>query len=101
LASGDANLALTAKEVIKKGILKENIILCPDREPRNREIVKMINRFIEENFNVCLFPNTMLGKDINEHIMNGISSEQLEQIIKNNTKNGLALKMEFSGWKKI
>jgi hypothetical protein len=43
----------------------------------------------------------MLGKDINEHIMNGISPEQLEQIIKNNTKNGLALKMEFSGWKKI
>ncbi len=101
VASGDANLAITAKELIKEGTLKENIILCPDREPRNREIVKMINNFIEENFNVCLFPNTMIGKDINEYIMNGISSEQLEKIIKNNTKNRLALKMEFSRWKKI
>jgi transcription elongation factor Elf1 len=101
LASGDANLALTAKELIKRGILKENIILCPDREPRNREIVKFINNFIEEGFNVCLFPDTMSGKDINEHIMNGFSSQQLEEIIYKNTFNNIKLRLEFNRWKKI
>jgi hypothetical protein len=101
LASGDANLSLTAKELIKRGILKENIILCPDREPRNREIVKFINNFIEEGFNVCLFPDTMSGKDINEHIMNGFSSQQLEEIIYKNTFNNIKLRLEFNRWKKI
>jgi len=101
LASGDANLALTAKELIEKGVPKEKIILCPDREPRNREIVNLINKFIEDDFNVCLFPNTMMGKDINEHIINGFSSEDLEKIITKNTYGGLKLRMEFSQWKKI
>lgn len=101
LASGDANLALTAKELIKMGVSKENIILLPDREPRNREIVKLINKFIDEDFKVCLFPNTMAGKDINEHIINGFSSEDLSSIISKNTFSGIQLKMEFMQWKKI
>jgi transcription elongation factor Elf1 len=101
LASGDANLALTAKELIKKGIDKKNIILLPDREPRNREIVNLINTFIQEDFNVCLLPNTLTGKDINEHIINGYSCGELQKLISNHTFNGLRLRMEFSQWKKI
>jgi hypothetical protein len=101
VASGDANLALTAKELIKKGIDKKNIILLPDREPRNREIVNLINTFIQEDFNVCLLPNTLTGKDINEHIINGYSCVELQKLISNHTFNGLRLRMEFSQWKKI
>jgi transcription elongation factor Elf1 len=101
LASGDANLAMVANKLIHGGVSKSNIILCPDREPRNREIVKIINTFIEEDFKVCLFPNTMIGKDINEHIMNGISSQQLEEIISKNTFHGIQLRIEFNQWKKI
>jgi hypothetical protein len=101
VAAGDANLSLVAKEMIKLGVKKDNIVLCPDREPRNREIVKNINRFIEEGFTVCLLPETIIGKDINEYIMNGTSSEEIEKIISNNTYNGLRLKLEFSRWKKI
>jgi hypothetical protein len=101
VASGDANLAMTAKELMRKGVIKDNIILLPDREPRNREIVNLINRFIQDNFNVCLFPNTLQGKDINEHILNGYSCEDLQQIISKHTFNGLKLRMEFSQWKKI
>ncbi len=101
VASGDANLALVTKELIEKGVPKDKIILCPDREPRNREIVNIINNFIEESFTICLFPDTMSGKDINEHILNGFSSEKLEEIITRNTHSGLKLRMEFTRWKKI
>ncbi len=101
LASGDANLAMCAKELIKLGVKKENIVLIPDRQPRNREIVKMINTFIEEGFNVCLFPNSMDGKDINEFIINGYSEENIKNIIDKNTSASLKLRMEFSRWKKI
>jgi hypothetical protein len=101
VASGDANLSICAEQLIKLGVPKENIILCPDREPRNREIVKLINRFMEENYRVCLMPDSMEGKDINEHVINGFSSEQLEQIILKNTLSGLRLHMELSRWKKV
>jgi hypothetical protein len=101
VASGDANLSIAANELIKRGVKKESIILCPDREPRNREIVKLINNFIKEEYKVCLFPNHMIGKDINEHIINGLSQSDIENIILNNTYEGIKLQMEFIRWKKI
>jgi transcription elongation factor Elf1 len=101
VGSGDANLHITAKKLINMGVSKDNILLIPDREPRNTEIVKIINTFVEEDYNVCLFPNTLKGKDINEYIINGTSVSELENLIKKHTYKGLRLRMEFSQWKKI
>lgn len=101
IASGDSSLTQTAEILIEHGVLKENIILCPDREPRNREIVKIINTFIEKDYKVCLFPDTLSGKDINEHIINGFSTDQLEKMILENTYEGIRLRLEYIKWKKI
>lgn len=98
---GNANLSSCGNELISRGVLKQNITLCPDREPRNKEIVSIIDGFIKENFNVCLFPDNISGKDINEFIINGRSSQELEEIISENTHSGLKLQMEFTKWKKI
>jgi transcription elongation factor Elf1 len=101
LASGDANLALTAKEVIKKGILKENIILCPDREPRNKEIVKMMQDAIKLDYVIVIWPNNIEGKDINEMIMNGLSPDEIERIISSNTFKSIEAQLKFNFWKKV
>jgi hypothetical protein len=100
LASGDSNLALVAKQLIESGVPKDQIVLVPDREPRNKEIVNLINKFIQDGYNICLLPNTLKGKDINEHILNGFSPEDVHKIIDKNTFSGLKLKMEFVQWKK-
>src|SRR5579859_4058680 len=52
---------------------KENLILVFDKEPRNRELINTINKAIKANFNVCLLPKTLPGKDINEMVVNGCS----------------------------
>ena len=101
LASGDANLALTAKEVIKKGILKENIILCPDREPRNKQIVKMMQDAIKLDYDIVLWPDNLEGKDINEMIMNGLSHDEIERIISSNTFKSIEAQLKFNFWKKV
>jgi hypothetical protein len=92
---------MTAKELIKKGTLKENIILCPDREPRNREIVKMMQDAIKLDYNVVIWPDNLEGKDINEMVMNGISSSEIESIISSNTFSGLKAQTRFTFWKKV
>ncbi len=69
LASGDANLALTAKNISAK----EKILIF-DREPRNKEIVKMMQDAIKLEYNVVIWPDNIQGKDINEMIMSGMSS---------------------------
>lgn len=96
LASGDANLALTAKEI---GV--ENISLVFDNEPRNKEVVKLVFTAIKANYNIVIWPNTVVGKDINEMVMNGISPDEIEEIISSNTFRGIEAQLRFNLWKKV
>ena len=96
LASGDANLALTAKNISAK----EKILIF-DREPRNKEIVKMMQDAIKLEYNVVIWPDNIQGKDINEMIMSGMSSGEIESIISSNTFNGLQAQTKFVFWKKV
>ncbi len=96
LASGDANLGLTAKE-----LGQENLVLIFDNEPRNKEVVKLIFSAVKANHNVVIWPNTVVGKDINEMVMNGISIDEIQKIISNNTFQGLRAQLKFNEWKKV
>lgn len=96
IAAGDANLALVAKS-----ISAAKIILIPDREPRNKDIVKNIYKCIREGFNVCLLPDTLEGKDINEYVIDGLSGKKLVDMIEKHTFSGVRAEMEFSVWKRI
>ena len=96
IATADSNLASA-----EHAFSKDNLILISDNEPRNKEIVKNVNKWVERGFNVCLLPDTLEGKDINEYIKNNLTTEELLDIIHKNTFSGLRAKMEFLNWKKI
>ena len=95
LASGDANLALTAKEI------DGDITLIFDNEPRNKEILKMMNKAIDTGHSMFIWPESMEGKDINEMVMSGISPSEISDIISSNTFNGITAKLKFNMWKKL
>ena len=95
LASGDANLALTAKEI------EGDITLIFDNEPRNKEILKMMNKAIDTGHSMVIWPESMEGKDINEMVMSGISPSEISDIISSNTFNGITAKLKFNMWKKL
>jgi len=95
LASGDANLVLTAKEI------SGDITLIFDNEPRNKEILKMMNKAIDTDYNVVIWPESIEGKDINEMVMSGISPSEISDIISSNTFNGITAKLKFNMWKKL
>lgn len=96
VASADANLAIVAENISagKK-------VLIFDNEPRNKEIVKLMQDAIKLNYDVVIWPDTMVGKDINEMVMNGISVDEIESIISSNTFSGLEAQTKFIFWKKI
>jgi len=96
VASGDANLAIVANN-----ISSGKKILIFDNEPRNREIVKMMQESIKSNHHIVIWPNTIEGKDINEMIMSGLSSDEIESIISSNTVSGLEAQLKFNFWKKV
>ena len=96
VASGDANLAITAKN-----IHASKIILIFDNESRNKEIVKMMENAIKLDHNVVIWPETVEGKDINEMILNGISSDEIQEIIDSNTFRGIEAITKLTFWKRI
>ena len=80
--------------------IKSNVILIPDTEPRNKEIVKMVNKYIENDYRVVMFPDTVVEKDINEMILAGKTSEDIMSLINTNVYSGMEAQMRFSQWKK-
>jgi|TARA_B100001741_G_scaffold311367_1_gene312393 transcription elongation factor Elf1 len=73
-------------------------ILVYDNEPRNREIVGRIERCIERNQKVVIWPSNIVEKDINDMVLGG---HDVMSVIKLNTYSGLEAKIKFNTWKKI
>ena len=96
VASGNANLTIAAKNIDSN-----KKILIFDNEPRNKEIVKMMQDAIKSQHDVVIWPDTIQGKDINEMVVNGLSPDEIEKIISNNTFRNLEAQTKFVFWKKV
>ena len=96
LASGDSNLSLTREQLDI-----QDVTLIFDNEPRNKEILKLMEKAIKTGNDIVIWPDTMLGKDINEFVMNGLSSDEIESIISSNTFNGIRAQLKFNQWKRL
>lgn len=96
LASVNAGLLSTAK---KLGVDKNNITLIFDCEPRNKDIVSMYKKALEEGYKVVIWPNTTAKKvDINDLVRAG---KDPVKIINDNTYQGLMGMMKFNEWKRV
>lgn len=96
VASGDANLSIVAKD-----ISADEKVLIFDNEPRNKEIVKMMQDAINSHHNVVIWPSTIKGKDINEIILSGKPVSEIEKIISSNTFKDIEAQLKFNFWKKV
>jgi hypothetical protein len=72
-----------------------------DNEPRNKEIIKQLEKTIGLGSNVVIWPNSMKHKDINDMIIAGYTKEQIQEIIIDNTFSGVKAKLRFAEWRKI
>lgn len=76
-------------------------ILIPDNDKRNPEIVKTVGKFIDLNFDVVIWPDSVKEKDINDMILSGYSIDTIMGIINNNTFRGIVAKMKYNNWRKV
>jgi len=73
-----------------------------DNEPRNKEIVKKMNKTIEMDLNICIWPTDIVSKDINEMIsVEFKQSALIQSIIDTRTFSGLRARLEFETWRKF
>lgn len=82
-------------------ILNENSIAVFDNQPRNEQLCKLIFRCIDEGKKVVIWPAWLEGKDINDFIKSGITTEELVGIISQSSYSGLMALVKFNEWKKV
>ena len=72
-----------------------------DNEPRNKELLKQVEKAINRGHKICLWPEGMEYKDINDMILGGYTKEEIQDLIKHNTYQGTAATLWFTKWRKI
>jgi len=79
---------------------KVTIIL--DNQPRNKEIIRIYQKFIKLGYSIFIWPNNIIEKDINEIIMkDSLKIEELKYIIDKNTLRGIPALARLNEWKRI
>jgi len=96
LASAGADL-----KNVKKSLPEDQITYIYDNEPRNREIIKHMYSVIDKGYSLVIWPDDLKHKDINDMIISGLTSEQITDIIHNNTFSGLAATAKLDFYKRV
>ena len=60
-----------------------------------------LKEYLEENYDVVIWPEHVKEKDINEMILSGKTERDIKDLIAQNTFNGLLAKTKLLQWKKV
>ena len=91
LGGGDCDVLPTVVPVDKSVIVMDN-------EPRNTDTVKRMKKYISMNYTVCIWPESLNEKDINEIFLSGLNSKKILDIINRNTFKGMGANLALSKW---
>ena len=75
-------------------------IFALDNEPRNRELVKTMQELLANKRTICVWPNTVAEKDINEMILAGTSAETIHKTIMENACYGASAVFKLMRWRR-
>ena len=80
---------------------KSSMVIVYDNEPRSRDTIKKLDKAIMQGYNVCIWPENLEHKDINDMVLAGMSSEFITHILKTNIYRDLAAKLALTKWSKV
>jgi len=78
----------------------KDVVFVLDNEPRNEQIVKFNEELIKQGRQVCIWPESLKEKDIND-MSYRISTRKIQKMIDENTFRGLEATIKLNKWKRI
>lgn len=82
---------------VEEKIDDTNAVYVLDNEPYKKETVHLLEKLINMKKRVCIFPENITEKDINDMASNGLDPKKL---IDQNTFTDLKAKLVLTKWKK-
>jgi hypothetical protein len=71
-----------------------------DNEPRNAQNIAKMGKIIKQGHKVCIWPDSLKHKDINDMVMGGMSPEAVKRLIDDHTFYGLIATLKLNTWKR-
>ena len=94
MGGGDCNALSTV-------VPRERVVVVMDNEPRNRDTIKRMQKYMDLDYTISFFPDTIQEKDINDMVLNGINQSEIVKIINKNTYKGVGANLKLLKWRKI
>lgn len=97
----DNSIAMVGADIDKKFISSHpetKFVMVYDNERRNKQIVERMEKAINMNLPVVIWPTTIQEKDINDMVMSGLD---VKSVLKSNTYSGLEAKTKLISWKRV
>ncbi|MAH44077.1 DNA primase [archaeon] len=79
----------------------DKTVVVMDNEPRNRDTIRRMVRYIEMGFPISIFPEKILHKDINDIFLSGMNTDDILEIININTYQGIGANLRLKEWAKV
>lgn len=98
IAVGSSQIVTHGQDGFIYSLDKKLTVIIFDNEKRNKEIVAKIELAIKQGFSVCIWPEYIKQKDINDMVLDNY---QVQKIIDDNTFNGLQATLRINEWKKV
>lgn len=92
------SVAMCGSDINLKDLNISHLVYVYDNEPRNHEIHLRMEKIIDQNIPIVIWPSSISEKDINEMVLSGLD---VQSVIKSNIYSGLEAKLKFTTWKKI
>ena len=68
-----------------------------DNQPKNKDVCRLVEKYIDLGYQVCVWPESIVEKDINDMRMANLD---VQLIVDTYTSSGLEAKLKFTKWKK-
>ena len=94
----DNSVAMVGSDFDPRSHHWSDYIWVYDNEPRNRQLVERISHSIDRGEKVVIWPQQVTEKDINDMI---IAGRKPQEIIQNNTYQGIQAKIKLTEWKRV
>jgi hypothetical protein len=78
----------------------DDVVMIYDNEPRSIQIVKKMQKAINKQNKIVVWPTNLVYKDINDMIISGYSEADIELLIDQNTYSDLQADMALVNWKR-
>lgn len=80
--------------------VNENSVFVYDNEPRSKETCDKIKKVIDKGYKVCIFPEHINQKDINDMVLAN-PRLNVNELLESNISSGLEARIIFTAWRKI